>query len=81
MRVAQPANPGDPFANLPEARGGCWGEGLTAEKMKGYVWVRAILHSRDGFTGKQQILVFLAYPTPGGGTVRAASQKTLASFY
>jgi ATP-dependent DNA ligase len=23
-----------PFANLPEARGGRWGEGLTAEKMK-----------------------------------------------
>jgi len=23
-----------PFANLPEARSGRWGEGLTAEKMK-----------------------------------------------
>jgi ATP-dependent DNA ligase len=29
-----------PFANLPEARSGQWGEGLTAEKMKEYVWVR-----------------------------------------
>jgi DNA ligase D-like protein (predicted ligase) len=29
-----------PFANLPEARGGRWGEGLTAEKMKECVWVR-----------------------------------------
>jgi ATP-dependent DNA ligase len=29
-----------PFANLPEARSGRWGEGLTAEKMKGCVWVR-----------------------------------------
>jgi ATP-dependent DNA ligase len=29
-----------PFANLPEARSGRWGDGLTAEKMKGCVWVR-----------------------------------------
>jgi len=29
-----------PFANLPEARGGRWGEGLTVEKMKECVWVR-----------------------------------------
>jgi ATP-dependent DNA ligase len=29
-----------PFANLPEARSGRWGEGLTAEKMKECVWVR-----------------------------------------
>ena len=32
--------PACPFANLPEARGGRWGEGLTAEKMKECVWVR-----------------------------------------
>jgi DNA ligase D-like protein (predicted ligase) len=35
--------PACPFANLPEARGGRWGEGLTAEKMKECVWVRAEL--------------------------------------
>jgi ATP-dependent DNA ligase len=29
-----------PFANLPAARSGRWGEGLTAEKMKECVWVR-----------------------------------------
>jgi len=29
-----------PFANLPEKRGGRWGEGLTVEKMKECVWVR-----------------------------------------
>jgi bifunctional non-homologous end joining protein LigD len=29
-----------PFANLPEARSGRWGDGLTAEKMKKCVWVR-----------------------------------------
>ena len=29
-----------PFANLPEARSGRWGEGLTAEKMKECAWVR-----------------------------------------
>jgi bifunctional non-homologous end joining protein LigD len=28
-----------PFANLPEARGGRWGEGLTAEKMTEYRWL------------------------------------------
>jgi ATP-dependent DNA ligase len=32
-----------PFANLPEARGGRWGEGLTAEQMKECVWVRPVL--------------------------------------
>lgn len=29
-----------PFANLPEASAGRWGQGLTAEKMKGCVWVK-----------------------------------------
>jgi len=29
-----------PFANLPEARPGRWGEGLAADKMKECVWVR-----------------------------------------
>ena len=29
-----------PFANLPEAAAGRWGQGLTAEKMKERVWVR-----------------------------------------
>jgi len=33
-------SPECPFANLPEARSGRWGEGLTAEKMKECVWVR-----------------------------------------
>jgi ATP-dependent DNA ligase len=28
-----------PFANLPEATPGRWGQGLTAEKMKGCVWL------------------------------------------
>jgi ATP-dependent DNA ligase len=32
-----------PFANLPEARSGRWGEGLTAEKMKECRWVRPVL--------------------------------------
>jgi bifunctional non-homologous end joining protein LigD len=27
-----------PFRNLPEPRGGRWGQGLTAEKMKNCVW-------------------------------------------
>ena len=29
-----------PFANLPEPRGGRWGQGLTAAKMKECVWLR-----------------------------------------
>jgi bifunctional non-homologous end joining protein LigD len=29
-----------PFSNLPEPRGGRWGQGLTAERMKDCVWVK-----------------------------------------
>lgn len=29
-----------PFANLPEAKGGRWGQGLTAAKMRECIWVR-----------------------------------------
>jgi ATP-dependent DNA ligase len=32
-----------PFANLPEARAGRWGEGLTAEKMKDCRWLKPVL--------------------------------------
>ena len=32
-----------PFVNLPEARGGRWGEGLTAEKMKDCRWLKPLL--------------------------------------
>jgi len=32
-----------PFANLPEARAGRWGEGLTATKMKDCRWLRPVL--------------------------------------
>jgi bifunctional non-homologous end joining protein LigD len=38
-----------PFVNLPEARAGRWGEGLTAEKMKECVWVRPELVARFDF--------------------------------
>jgi ATP-dependent DNA ligase len=38
-----------PFANLPEARSGRWGEGLTAEKMKECVWVRPELAAEIEF--------------------------------
>ena len=38
-----------PFVNLPEARAGRWGEGLTAEKMKVCVWVRPELVARFDF--------------------------------
>jgi bifunctional non-homologous end joining protein LigD len=32
-----------PFANLPEAKAGRWGEGLTAEKMKECRWLKPVL--------------------------------------
>jgi DNA ligase D-like protein (predicted ligase) len=38
-----------PFANLPEATAGRWGQGLTAEKMKECVWVRPEVVARLDF--------------------------------
>ena len=35
--------PSCPFHSLPEARSGRWGEGLTADKMKGCHWLRPVL--------------------------------------
>ncbi len=32
-----------PFANLPEARAGRWGEGLTAAKLKNCRWLKPVL--------------------------------------
>jgi hypothetical protein len=32
-----------PFGNLPEPRGGRWGQGLTAEKMQACRWLRPVL--------------------------------------
>ena len=32
-----------PFVNLPELRGGRWGQGLTAEKLKGCRWLKPVL--------------------------------------
>jgi bifunctional non-homologous end joining protein LigD len=32
-----------PFVNLPEARSGRWGQGLTAEKMKDCRWLKPVL--------------------------------------
>jgi bifunctional non-homologous end joining protein LigD len=38
-----------PFANLPEKKGGRWGESLTAEKMKECRWVRPKLVCQVAF--------------------------------
>lgn len=38
-----------PFANLPEARGGRWGEGLTAEKMRECWWLKPALVAQIEF--------------------------------
>jgi len=35
-----------PFANLPEARAGRWGKGLTAAKMKNCRWLKPVLEGR-----------------------------------
>jgi ATP-dependent DNA ligase len=34
---------GCPFANLPEAKGGRWGAGLTAKKMVDCRWLKPVL--------------------------------------
>ena len=38
-----------PFPKLPEARGGRWGQGLTADKMKDCHWVKPVLAGRFEF--------------------------------
>ena len=38
-----------PFANLPEARSGRWGQGLTKEKMKDCRWLKPELVARVEF--------------------------------
>jgi hypothetical protein len=38
-----------PFANLPETSEGRWGQGLTADKMKGCVWVKTEIVVRIDF--------------------------------
>src|SRR5688572_18850890 len=38
-----------PFANLPEPRGGRWGQGLTAAKMKECVWLKPVLVAQIEF--------------------------------
>jgi ATP-dependent DNA ligase len=42
--------PDCPFANLPEARSGRWGQGLTAEKMKECRWLKPVLVGEFEFT-------------------------------
>ena len=38
-----------PFVNLPEKKGGRWGQGLTAEKMKDCRWVKPELVAQFEF--------------------------------
>ena len=42
-RFGQLEIPNCPFANLPEARAGRWGQGLTADKMRDCVWLKPVL--------------------------------------
>jgi bifunctional non-homologous end joining protein LigD len=45
-----------PFANLPTSKSGHWGEGVTAEEMGDYVWLRPEMEAEIKFaewtTGK-----------------------------
>jgi ATP-dependent DNA ligase len=38
-----------PFANLPDERRDHWGEGVTAEDMAGFVWLKPRLRLRVAF--------------------------------
>ena len=38
-----------PFVNLPEARSGRWGQGLTADKMKECRWLKPVLVGQFDF--------------------------------
>ena len=38
-----------PFVNLPEAKSGRWGQGLTKEKMKECVWLKPVLVAQIEF--------------------------------
>ena len=40
-----------PFANLPEAKGGRWGQGLTEDKMAECRWIKPVLVGQFEFTG------------------------------
>ena len=66
-----------PFVNLPEARSGRWGEGLTAEKMAGWRWLTPVLvgsvRVRRADAGCPTA-EFAVHRAPGGqeGTGRAA---------
>jgi DNA ligase D-like protein (predicted ligase) len=42
--------PACPFVNLPELKGGRWGQGLTKEKMKDCRWLKPILVAQFEFT-------------------------------
>jgi hypothetical protein len=55
-----------PFANLPEKSEGRWGQGLTAEKMKGCIWLKPKAVARIDFaewTGVDKLRHYVFEPT------------------
>ncbi len=51
LQVLEPLAIADcPFANLPTGRRGHWGEGVTAEDMENYIWVKPKLVAQIRFT-------------------------------
>jgi ATP-dependent DNA ligase len=61
-----------PFANLPEPRGGRWGAGLTAGKMKDCVWLKPEL------VGQFKFLEWTPGQSPASQQVRGAAGRQVA---
>jgi hypothetical protein len=65
-----------PFPNLPEAKAGRWGQGLTAEKMQQCVWVKPKL--AENFEFREWIGATRASHQVRGASIRQAA--TIRSF-
>jgi hypothetical protein len=73
---------GGPFANLPEARSGRWGEGLTAAKMKSCRWLlcrkRPNSHNVECQTMPHRVLPVLSLLRPASlrfGIIRLSMRQ------
>lgn len=60
-----------PFRNLPEPRGGRWGQGLNPEKMKNCVWVKPELVRELNSWNGRQIIICAMRDSLGSGMINA----------
>ena len=71
---APQGNPGArakcPFANLPEAKGGRWGQGLTKAKMADYRWVKPVLVGQFEFLNGRATITFGTRDSSASGRTR-----------